>query len=662
MSLQTRIEELVTALGVDNKALRTQIGTLSSLTTSVKTSLVGSVNELKSNVGSLPSLQTSNKSSLVVAINELKTLISGLGSGPSISGFANVRDYGADGVDDGVDDSDAFIAAIKVLIGTDYTGGQNTRAKGYLYIPSGFYTILKENAWWGHADMKKAGNNGQIKMRGFNIIGGGIGNTYIKFNPGLSALPANPWEGNLMSALAFDPSKMPLPQYATASLPTTGNTVGRLVYDTTTKSLKAWNGTSWEDGELNYSGGSTLEETRVSGFTIESLNQYASFFYGYCSDTGPQSFFHTDHVEFRGAWVRGYGFDGPAGGPYTNQNSEFHWDYITTVDTTEFSDAFIRGGMTNDAQQEQQVNYSLNHCSMEYKKGACVKLSRGGSLQVNGGSYIIGINDTTPTAMFVLGQSTSGFGAVSNRHAIFEGVRFEMRHKDALILDCWWATPQAHVVFDSCGQGDASGSGSAGWRPYQMRVGQYGMATLSLRNSTIFGGINLVHDATPSGDYSGTISIDACTAWNFMSGGMGPAGGTVISGTASATNGAAAITLTNHGLAVGDIVTFSALSGITGGINTTGYWMVKSVADANTFTVRPDNGSPWTPPTAVVGTGTATVTKRYFIESSNSFRPKLGVRDCTYMAPTSWLYSAPMTQAAYDALTKKDPYTLYVVI
>lgn len=46
MSLQTRLEALVSAIGADVKALNTSVGALASLTTTAKTSLVAAINEV----------------------------------------------------------------------------------------------------------------------------------------------------------------------------------------------------------------------------------------------------------------------------------------------------------------------------------------------------------------------------------------------------------------------------------------------------------------------------------------------------------------------------------------------------------------------------------------------------------------------------------------
>lgn len=83
MSLQTRISDLITAIGTDIKQLRTWItgsssGDLTGLTTTTKTSVVAAVNELHGEHGDLSTLATDAKGTFVAAINEVHD---GLGTG-----------------------------------------------------------------------------------------------------------------------------------------------------------------------------------------------------------------------------------------------------------------------------------------------------------------------------------------------------------------------------------------------------------------------------------------------------------------------------------------------------------------------------------------------------------------------------------------------------
>lgn len=76
MSLQTRLSDLITAIGTDYKQLRTWItgsntGDLTGLTTTVKTSLVAAINEVKAGNAGAPA----DASETVKGILELATLV-----------------------------------------------------------------------------------------------------------------------------------------------------------------------------------------------------------------------------------------------------------------------------------------------------------------------------------------------------------------------------------------------------------------------------------------------------------------------------------------------------------------------------------------------------------------------------------------------------------
>lgn len=85
MSLENRLTLLAQALGVDVKALTTAIGVLTSLNTTVKTSLVGAVNEVlaasaanATKIGDTETLTTTAKTNVVAAINEINAALGNL--------------------------------------------------------------------------------------------------------------------------------------------------------------------------------------------------------------------------------------------------------------------------------------------------------------------------------------------------------------------------------------------------------------------------------------------------------------------------------------------------------------------------------------------------------------------------------------------------------
>lgn len=71
MSLQIRLNELITAIGADVNQLYDNDGNLAALTTTHTLTLVGAINELVTSIGSTTLLSSADKTSLVAALNEL---------------------------------------------------------------------------------------------------------------------------------------------------------------------------------------------------------------------------------------------------------------------------------------------------------------------------------------------------------------------------------------------------------------------------------------------------------------------------------------------------------------------------------------------------------------------------------------------------------------
>ncbi|MEV1009531.1 hypothetical protein [Streptomyces sp. NPDC049881] len=193
---------------------------------------------------------------------------------------------------------------------------------------------------------------------------------------------------------------------------------------------------------------------RISGLTFTSTNATSSFNYAYSSDThGVQDTWYTD-VEWRGAWKRGIGLDGPS--PNSNLNSEMGWDHCQVGGT--YSDAFLVTGMTPGvSQQDQFLNYWFRDCKIEYTSGVFVKNKRGGSMNFIGGSYILTSTAENSGTFFQLTGDASG-RADSVLRLYAAGVRFELRGKNQKIIDSKWT--RGHITFVSC---DDTAHSFQGW-------------------------------------------------------------------------------------------------------------------------------------------------------------------------------------------------------
>jgi hypothetical protein len=67
LSLQTRIGDLITAVGTDYKAIKGWVGDLTTLDTTTKTSLVAAVNEVNGKTASVPDASTTVKGAIEIA-------------------------------------------------------------------------------------------------------------------------------------------------------------------------------------------------------------------------------------------------------------------------------------------------------------------------------------------------------------------------------------------------------------------------------------------------------------------------------------------------------------------------------------------------------------------------------------------------------------------
>ena len=127
-TVKTSLVGAVNEVDTNEKANATNIGTLSSLTTTEKTTLVGAINEVDSNsktnttnIGTLSSLTTTEKSNLVGAVNEVNSK-AGIPTG-SITMFAGNQAPAGYLLCDGSQVSRTTYANLFTVIGTTYGVG-----------------------------------------------------------------------------------------------------------------------------------------------------------------------------------------------------------------------------------------------------------------------------------------------------------------------------------------------------------------------------------------------------------------------------------------------------------------------------------------------------------------------------------------------------------
>jgi capsid protein len=122
MSLQTRIESLVVRLAQEFNAINSKTGSLASLTTTDKTSLVSAINELQTALGTLTSIDDANvdlsttysSSKIVTLLDALKAEILG-GADAAYDTLLEIQQL----LQDGTTGLDALLASINKRVRFD---------------------------------------------------------------------------------------------------------------------------------------------------------------------------------------------------------------------------------------------------------------------------------------------------------------------------------------------------------------------------------------------------------------------------------------------------------------------------------------------------------------------------------------------------------------
>jgi hypothetical protein len=306
--------------------------------------------------------------------------------GSGQNGFAwmvNVKNYGAVG-DGATDDSAAFIAARNAVFASR-GAGYTTAAPmlPVLLIPPGNYRITQPDA---------------LVAIGSPLI---EGMSWVGF-------------GKRISAITFDP-----PGDYSASL-TAGNLMTLKDTDNSGGRAKGW---------------------RFSGLTFKSTNATATFMYSFSTAAAPNQDIGFTDVEWAGPWLRGVALDGDS---TANLNSEMFFDHCHVANSASFAVAFFHAGITSpstNTQQDQFLNYWFTNCKFEYASGDLIRLDRGGSVTVTGGSWI---GAAGGTGRFLYMPFNSGHFD-GNLRVLVQGLRAELRQETWKFIDCAW--DKGNIVF-----------------------------------------------------------------------------------------------------------------------------------------------------------------------------------------------------------------------
>lgn len=362
----------------------------------------------------------------------------------------NVRDHGARG-DGSTDDSDAIRAAVAEAISGRVSGA----AQKEVYFPPGNYRITKQDTlMWSPT----TGTADQIF--GLRFRGGGPRVTTIKFDTTF-ATTSDPRRNNLITAAV----RLRYTTFQDMSFSST-NPNNRFAY--------YW---SRDNRDTNY--------------------HYPEFGHG------QNQYFVYRNVEWRGKWDRVIGLDGDQ---VANNNSEHHFILCSTDTVSEYTDAFLRSGITDPStnyQQNQFLNYFVLSCNFALAGGDFFRFDRGGSINVYGGSWsMVG---TKPARYFYMPLSN---GEMSATRLNVNGVRFEPKNSpDQKVIDCNWNN--GTVSFTSCSDMGSVQVAGAAANNYHRYAATAGRLPIVRYQDCILAGHHLV-DAAGTALTNGKMIYEGC--------------------------------------------------------------------------------------------------------------------------------------------------------
>ena len=271
-----------------------------------------------------------------------------------------------------------------------------------------------------------------------------------------------------------------------------------------------------------------IRAMRVSSISFRSENANQSWMYCWSRDDGDKNLEQPDvgsgsnhdvvlsDVEWRGAWKRVIGLDGDQ---QSNLNSEWAFYSCHVNNTGTFADAFLHCGMSPEHdQQDQFLNFWFYACKFEYAHGTLLKFSKGGFINVFGGSWIAGINSDEPATFFHM-PATSHFDSTQN--LVVVGTRFELRHHEVTLLDTAWGGPSAHITFQNISDSALSFQPwAADTNPVLVRSESGSIPTLKFLNSELMG----YHRVLGAKAGQGRVVYDGCNFANHPGGGVGDDG------------------------------------------------------------------------------------------------------------------------------------------
>jgi hypothetical protein len=459
----------------------------------------------------------------------------------------NVKNFGAIG--DGVTDDTAAVAACRdAMLAGGISSGIYLFLQGAMYFPSGTYLIKSQDTLMYSPTTSSAGA-GMQSLRGLVIEGDNSRSSIIAFQS----------TGTLSSDLAQN------------NLLTLANRARGM---------------------------------RIKHLQFTSNNAAQSFLYAWCdagdsSDPsnanatkpqygiGAQNDWEFEDVFWTGSWNRVCGFDG---GVNANQNSEISWIKCYINDPTTFADAAFHIGFNTVSyftQEDQFLDYYFTDCEFEYASGNLIQVEMGGHVHARGGSWILGIGNSSTNAGTFFATTHNGSHASNVQHLNVDGTRFEFRTNQCHLLSTTWRSSSAHIVFRNISVATDYFShwsqDPSAWSLLSYTLGSGDvMPLIAFEDCELDGYFNIslaTDEAAPGG---GGLYFNRCNHRTFAAGLIAGGAATTVSGSASmsSSSNSTQLTCTGASFTQSDVGKGISVSGAGSG----GAFLISTIASVTSST------------------------------------------------------------------------------
>lgn len=340
-------------------------------------------------------------------------------------------------------------SAVSGLASINVTVANNAAQISSLSTTQGAQTTALSSLDTRVSSIESSISGGAVNPRPWEYIVSGTTDTAVQ--TAIAAALAAPVSNNVQKRVIFPPGvyNLTLPLITTGGADTQYNNLVLEGAGMGTTTIN-WNNTTdaWIDTTNK-----RFRWLQISGFTFVGSNAATRWCHAYSTGSPFNQGWKINDCAFNGTWDYVLGLDG---GASANLNSEMTLERIFTGSTSTWTTAFMIFGLSDNAAENQFLDYYINQCAFTISSGILFKINRGGAIHVNGGSWSAQSSSNNIT-FFQMTRANSN-NPTDNMLTV-RGVRFEPKATAHVILDSNWA--DGFITFDSCTDvGSTQNSGS----------------------------------------------------------------------------------------------------------------------------------------------------------------------------------------------------------